>query len=74
LSIFSNLFLIIIKISAGIITESVSILSEVIHSGIDLIASGIAFFAVKISSKAPDKKHPYVHGKFENISGVVEGY
>lgn len=73
LSIFSNLFLIIIKISAGIITGSVSILSEAIHSGIDLIASGIAFFAVKISSKAPDKKHPYGHGKFENISGVIEG-
>ncbi len=73
LSIFSNLFLIIIKISAGIISGSVSILSEAIHSGIDLIASGIAFFAVKISSKAPDKKHPYGHGKFENISGVVEG-
>jgi len=73
LSIFSNLFLIIIKISAGIVTGSVSILSEAIHSGIDLIASGIAFFAVKISSKAPDKKHPYGHGKFENISGVIEG-
>jgi cation diffusion facilitator family transporter len=52
---------------------SVSILSEAIHSGIDLIASAIALFAVKISSRAPDKKHPYGHGKFENISGVVEG-
>jgi len=73
LSIFSNLFLIIIKIFAGITTGSVSILSEAIHSGIDLIASGIAFFAVKISSKEPDQKHPYGHGKFENISGVIEG-
>lgn len=73
LSIFSNLFLIIIKIIAGIISGSVSILSEAIHSGIDLIASGIAFFAVRISSKEPDEKHPYGHGKFENISGVIEG-
>lgn len=73
LSIFSNLFLIIIKISAGLISGSVSILSEAIHSGIDLIASGIAFFAVKLSSKEPDEKHPYGHGKFENISGVIEG-
>lgn len=73
LSIFSNIFLIIIKVFAGLMSGSVSILSEAIHSGIDLIASAIAFFAVKISSKAPDKRHPYGHGKFENISGVVEG-
>lgn len=73
LSIFSNIFLIIIKIFAGILSGSVSILSEAIHSGIDLIASAIAFFAVKISSRAPDKRHPYGHGKFENISGVIEG-
>lgn len=73
LSIFSNIFLIIIKVFAGIISGSVSILSEAIHSGIDLIASAIAFFAVKISSKGPDKRHPYGHGKFENISGVIEG-
>lgn len=73
LSIFSNLFLIILKFFAGIISGSVSILSEAIHSGIDLIASGIAYFAVKISAKEPDKRHPYGHGKFENISGVVEG-
>lgn len=73
LSIFSNTFLIIIKVFAGLLSGSVSIISEAIHSGIDLIASAIAFFAVKISSKAPDKRHPYGHGKFENISGVVEG-
>lgn len=73
LSIFSNIFLIIIKLFAGILSGSVSILSEAIHSGIDLIASAIAYFAVTISSRAPDEKHPYGHGKFENISGVIEG-
>ena len=73
LSIFSNIFLIIIKIFAGLLSGSVSILSEAIHSGIDLIASAIAYFAVTISSRAPDEKHPYGHGKFENISGVLEG-
>ncbi len=73
LSIFSNVFLIIIKIITGILTASVSILSEAIHSGIDLLASAIAFFAVKISSHKPDERHPYGHGKFENISGVIEG-
>ncbi|MCK5775455.1 MAG: cation transporter, partial [Bacteroidales bacterium] len=73
LSIFSNIFLIIIKVFTGLLTASVSILSEAIHSGIDLIASTIAYFAVKISSHKPDERHPYGHGKFENISGVVEG-
>ena len=73
LSIFSNIFLIIIKVFTGLLTASVSILSEAIHSGIDLIASAIAYFAVKISSHKPDERHPYGHGKFENISGVVEG-
>ncbi|NOX47237.1 MAG: cation transporter [Chlorobi bacterium] len=73
LSIFSNLFLIVIKIVVGILSGSVSIISEAIHSTIDLVASVIAFFSVKVSGLPPDKEHPYGHGKIENISGVVEG-
>lgn len=73
LSIFSNVFLITIKLIAGLISGSVSIISEAIHSTMDLIAAVIAYFSVKISSRPPDKQHPYDHGKFENISGVVEG-
>jgi len=73
LSIFSNVFLIVIKLMAGFMSGSVSILSEAIHSMMDLLAAIIAFFSVRISSQPPDKEHPYDHGKFENISGVVEG-
>jgi len=72
LSIFSNLFLIIIKMIVGMVTGSVSMMSEAIHSGLDMIASVISYFAVKISSKPPDEDHPYGHGKYENISGVLE--
>ncbi len=72
LSILSNLFLIIIKVVAGVLSGSVSIISEAIHSGMDLMAAIIAFFSVKVSSNPPDRKHPYGHGKIENISGVVE--
>jgi len=72
LSIFSNITLIILKIIVGIISGSVSIISEAIHSTMDLLASIIAFFSVKVSDLPPDKKHPYGHGKFENISGVIE--
>lgn len=72
LSIVSNTFLIIIKIAAGIISGSVSILSEAIHSSMDLVAAIIAFFSVKVSDNPPDSRHPYGHGKIENISGVIE--
>lgn len=73
LSIASNTTLIILKLIAGIISGSISIISETIHSGMDLVASIIAFFSVKMSSKPADKKHPYGHGKIENVSGVIEG-
>lgn len=73
LSVASNATLIILKVVAGILSGSISIISEAIHSGMDLIASIIALFSVKMSSKPADTKHPYGHGKIENVSGVVEG-
>ena len=73
LSIVSNSSLIIMKIIVGIATGSVSIISEAIHSTIDLTASLISFFSIKISSKPADMEHPYGHGKFEDVSGVIEG-
>jgi cation diffusion facilitator family transporter len=72
LSIISNTFLIILKIVAGIMSGSVSIISEAIHSSMDLMAAIIAFFSVRVSDNPPDSRHPYGHGKIENISGVVE--
>ena len=72
LSILSNSLLILMKFVIGMISGSVSIISEAIHSGMDLLAALIAFFAVRISDDPPDKEHPYGHGKFENISGVIE--
>lgn len=73
LSIISNTSLIAMKIVAGIISGSVSIISEAIHSGMDLLASVIAFISVKMSGKPADKEHPYGHGKIENFSGLIEG-
>ena len=72
LSIISNTLLIIMKLAAGILSGSVSIISEAIHSSMDLIAAVIAFFSVKVSDNPPDSRHPYGHGKIENISGVIE--
>lgn len=72
LSIVSNTFLIIMKVIVGLLSGSVSIISEAIHSSMDLIAALIAFFSVSISDNPPDSRHPYGHGKVENISGVIE--
>jgi cation diffusion facilitator family transporter len=73
LSVASNTFLTIGKFIAGLLTGSVSILSEAAHSAIDLMASIIATFSVHMSDRPPDKSHPYGHEKIENISGVIEG-
>lgn len=74
LSIFSNLSLILLKFSAGVITNSYSIISEAIHSMSDLLASFIAFFAVKKSAMPADKDHSFGHGKYEDLSGLIEGF
>jgi cation diffusion facilitator family transporter len=72
LSVMSNTLLIIMKLVVGLVTGSVSILSEAIHSSIDLLAAIIALFAVKVSGTPADERHPYGHGKTENVSGVIE--
>lgn len=72
LSVASNSVLIVVKLVVGLLIGSVAVLSEAIHSGMDMAASVIALFAVRASSRKPDERHPYGHGKFENVSGVVE--
>jgi len=72
LSVVSNTFLTASKVVIGLISGSVSILSEGIHSGIDLLAACIAFFSVRESDKPADSRHEYGHGKIENISGTIE--
>jgi cation diffusion facilitator family transporter len=72
LSIISNTILIIFKLSAGLLMNSVSVISEAIHSSIDLLASLIAFFSIKKASLSVDKDHPFGHGKYENVSGFIE--
>lgn len=72
LSIVSNTCLTVGKVIVGLISGSVSILSEGIHSGVDLIAAIIAFFAVRESGKPADERHAYGHGKIENVSGTIE--
>jgi len=72
LSVISNITLIVLKVVIGLLTCSISILSEAIHSAIDLLAALMALWAVKEASKPADSQHPYGHGKIENISGTIE--
>src|SRR5215475_6995690 len=60
------------KVAVGLATGSIGILSEAAHSGIDLLAAGITFWAVRASSKPPDSDHLYWHGKIENFSALFE--
>jgi cation diffusion facilitator family transporter len=72
ISIISNAALIVFKIAAGVLMGSVAVISEAIHSGIDLLAAVVAYIAVKKADKPADSDHPFGHGKFENISGFFE--
>jgi cation diffusion facilitator family transporter len=73
LSIYSNSALVALKLVSGWLMMSVAVVSEAIHSGIDLVAALMARYSVKKSAEPADKEHRYGHGKFENLSGVVEG-
>lgn len=72
ISVASNAALVVGKLVIGLLTGSVSVISEAIHSGIDLVAAAIALFAVRTANRPADKVHPYGHGKIENLSGTVE--
>ena len=72
LSIISNTTLVVLKLIVGIYVGAVSLISEALHSGVDLIAALIAFWAVRKSVTPPDMEHDYGHGKYENLSAAVE--
>ena len=72
LSVLSNTCLVLMKFVVGFAIGSVSIISEAIHSSMDLIAAVIAFFSVRKSAEPPDADHSFGHGKFEDMSGFIE--
>jgi cation diffusion facilitator family transporter len=71
-SVLAALVITSLKIFVGITTASLGILSEAAHSGLDLIASLVTFFSVRVSDKPADADHQYGHGKFENFSAFIE--
>ena len=72
-SVTSNTLVIAAKLVVGVLSGSISIISEAVHSFADLLAAIITFFAVSRSSQPADKDHPFGHGKYEDVSGFIEG-
>src|ERR1700751_1224558 len=72
LSVGSALLLVSLKTFLVVRTGSLGVLSEALHSGLDLVAAIITFLSVRVSDAPADERHPYGHGKFENFSAFVE--
>jgi len=71
-SVTGAIFLTGLKLAVGILTGSLGILAEAMHSGLDLVAALVTFFAVRLSDRPPDERHQYGHGKVENLSALIE--
>jgi cation diffusion facilitator family transporter len=72
LSVGSAVLLVSLKSFLVIRTGSLGVLSEALHSGLDLVAAIITFLSIRVSDQPADERHPYGHGKFENFSAFVE--
>ncbi|MGB9186291.1 MAG: cation diffusion facilitator family transporter [Solirubrobacteraceae bacterium] len=73
ISVASNATLILLKLIAGTVTGSVAILTEAVHSSIDLVASLVAFFSIRKADEPADASHRYGHEKIENLAAAIEG-
>ena len=71
-SVFAAIFLTASKIIVGVMTGSLGILSEALHSALDLVAAAITYFSVRVSDKPADEDHHFGHGKIENLSALIE--
>jgi cation diffusion facilitator family transporter len=72
LSVLAAIGLTIFKLIVGILTNSLGILAEAAHSGLDLVAAVMTYFAVRVSDKPADERHHFGHGKIENLSALFE--
>src|SRR5512136_220588 len=72
LSVLAAVGLTTFKLVVGLLTNSLGILAEAAHSGLDLVAAAMTYFAVRVSDRPADKEHTYGHGKVENLSALFE--
>ena len=64
--------LVVLKLATGLATGSLGLLSEALHSGTDLVAALLTFFAVGYAVRPADRSHPYGHGKAEHLTALAE--
>ncbi len=72
LSVIAAAFLIILKIAAGWLTDSISVWASLLDSAMDIFASSINYFAVRAAARPPDEDHAYGHGKAESLAGLFQ--
>lgn len=71
-SVVAAVFITIFKLIIGLMTMSLGIISEALHSALDMVAAIITYFSVRVSDRPADSEHNYGHGKVENLSALVE--
>jgi cation diffusion facilitator family transporter len=71
-SVLAAVVLIAVKLAVGLATHSLALVSEAIHSGTDLIAALLTFFAVGVAARPADEGHEYGHGKAEHLAALAE--
>src|SRR5271157_6279634 len=71
-SIYAAVGITLLKVLVGTTTGSLGIMSEAMHSGLDLVAAVVTYFSVRVSDKPADPAHPFGHGKIESLSAFVE--
>ena len=72
MSVFAACALIALKLGTGLATNSLGLVSEAIHSGTDLVAALLTFFAVGVAVRPADPSHQYGHGKAEHLAALAE--
>jgi len=68
-----DVILVAAKLSLGLVTGSLALISDAVHSGLDAAASILAFIAVGTAARPADREHPFGHGKAENLAAYTEG-
>ena len=71
-SISVAIFLTLLKTAFGLMSGSLAIIASAVDSGLDIISSGINYYAIKKSEEPPDDKHPFGHGKFESLAAFIQ--
>src|SRR5215210_8744809 len=71
-SVVAAAVLVALKLSVGLATDSLGLLSEALHSGTDLVAALLTYFAVRVAARPADVAHQYGHGKAEHLAALAE--